>query len=440
MQLHPYQIEGVQFALKHRNTLIADEMGLGKTVQAIGYINANPEITSVLIVCPKSLKINWWNELETWLDNKERCAVSIVHYDALHKIKLTEIDLLIVDEAQYIKNAKSIRHQYIKRMSRRAKHVIMLSGTPFENKVLELWPLLQILKPEVWDAAGYVSKVVDGKKVKVKVGAGEGANFFTFAKRYCGAKKITFGRGARAKSHWDFTGATNLEELKTWLTKTGMIRRLKADVLSEIPAKQRQLIPLPCLPELKDSEPLSLIDNDNKFLEAITQLRSSKIAFTEWSKKRTEQGLAKVELVVEHVTRCIENGVDKVILFAHHKEVILGLASNLVWAGCTLVTAEMGPQERQDAVDVFNDDPNCKVIIGSFGTMGTGYNMNVSDLVVFAEIDPVPGRMYQAEDRAHRFGKEGRLLVQYLVFDGTIEARICKIFVKKAEVIGKVLG
>lgn len=438
MQLHPYQLEGIQYALKHRNTLIADEMGLGKTVQAIGYINANPEIRSVLIVCPLSLKLNWWNELETWLDNKERCAISIVHYDALHKIGITEVDLLIVDEAQYIKNPKSIRHQAVKHVSKKAKHTIMLTGTPFENKVVELWPLLQILKPETWDKAGTVNKTVDGKKVAVKVGAGEGAGFFTYAKRYCGAKKVTFGRGPRAKSHWDFSGATNLEELKEWLTKTGMIRRLKKDVLTELPPKQRQLITLPCLPELRDNFGAELTDEN--FDESVAQLTSSKIAFTDWSKKRAEQGAAKVELVAEHVARCIENGADKVILFGYHREVILGLGEALREEGAVVMTADMSAQERQDCVDVFNEDPNCKVIIGGFGVMGTGYTMTVSDLVVFAEIDPVPGRMYQAEDRAHRFGQKKRVLAQYVVFDGTLEARICKILVRKSDVIREVLG
>jgi SWI/SNF-related matrix-associated actin-dependent regulator 1 of chromatin subfamily A len=442
MQLHPYQIEGVNYALKHRNTLIADEMGLGKTIQAIGYINANPEITTALIVCPLSLKLNWRNELATWLTCKERCTVTVVHYDALAKLSIGTIDLLVVDEAQYIKNPKTDRHQHIKYLSKRAKHVIMLTGTPFENKPIEIWPLLQILKPEVWDPPGYISKVVDGKKTKVKVEAGEGANFFTVAKQYFGAKKFTVWKKIKGKAtqvtHWEFSGSSNEEEFKQWLRKTGMIRRLKKDVLTELPPKQRQLITLPSLESIQDSFGENI--SESNFHEEIAKLSASQVAFTEWSKKRAEQGAAKVELVVEHVQRCIENGSDKVILFAHHRKVIAELAEHLVWAGCIAMNAEMGAAERQDCVDIFNDDPNCKVIIGSFDIMGVGYNMNISDLVVFAEIDPVPGRMYQAEDRAHRFGKEGRLLCQYLVWDGTLEAKIAQIYSKKADVIGKVLG
>jgi len=449
MQLHKYQIEGIEYALKHRNTMIADEMGLGKTVQAIGYINANPEIKSVLIVCPLSLKLNWWNEVESWLDNKERCAINIVHYDALSKVlpNIGKIDLLIVDEAQYIKNAKTLRHQQVKLLTKRANHVLLLTGTPFENRVIELWPLLQILNPEKWDRAGFISKKdAAGNKVKVKVEAGKGAGFFTFAKRYCNAKQVTVWKKVngrpRATTHWDFSGSSNEEELKDWLRKTGVIRRLKVDVLTELPPKQRQLIVLPAIPESEELRHYRdyFDDDGNNFSKVLSSLRENKVAFTEWSKKRAEQGFAKVEYVVEHVNRCIENGADKVILFAHHKEVILELAKHLVFQGCSYMTSEMTASERQDAVDIFNDDPNCKVIIGSFGTMGTGYTMTVSDLVVFAEIDPVPGRMYQAEDRAHRFGQERKVLVHYLVFDQTLEARICKILATKTDIINKVLG
>lgn len=444
MQLRPYQSEGVAFALKHRNTLIADEMGLGKTVQVIGYINANPEIRVALIVCPLSLKLNWWREIETWLVDKERTAISVVHYEELSKLAIGEVDLLVIDEAQYIKNPKTQRHIQVKAVTKRAKHILMLTGTPFENKPIEMWPLLQILKPEVWDPPGLVTKIVDGKKTKVKVGAGEGANFFSIAKQYFGAKPVyVWKKGPKGKppvqvKHWEFSGSSNEEEFKRWLRKTGMIRRLKKDVLTNLPPKQRQLITLPSSESLADSFGQDITEHN--FSEEIAKLQASKIAFTEWSKKRAEQGAAKVEFVVEHVQRCIENGVNKIIVFAHHREVILELAKYLIWDGCVAMNADMTVEERQNCVDVFNEDPNCKVIIGSLAVMGVGYNMNVSDLVVFAEVDPVPGRMFQAEDRAHRFGKEGNLLVQYLVFDNTLEARICHIYAKKSDVIGKVLG
>lgn len=460
-ELKAYQTEGVKFALRHRNVIIADEMGLGKTVQAIAYINARPELSTVLIVCPKSLRINWENELKVWLNPRDELYVTVVHYERLEKVKSYPVDLLIVDEAQFIKNAKTSRHQRVKAFSKIAKHTMLLTGTPFENKVVELWPLLQILKPEVWDKAGTIYQKNDkGVKVPVKVGMGEGAGFLTFAKSFCGAKKIWFlyGRPIAAadlemirpppnpkfiKSHWDFSGASNLEELRDWLKKTGMIRRYKADVLPQLPPKQRQVIVLPneaLEPPILQSYSDKLADDGSNFEEVVAALRADKVAFTEWSKKRVEQGKAKVGLVAEYVIQCIENGAEKIIVFAQHVEVMISLTAMLREVGAVCMTSDMAVEERQATVDVFCDDPNCKVIIGGFGVMGTGYTMTVASMVVFAEIDPVPGRLMQAEDRAHRIGLKWMLLCVYLVLDGTLDANICKIAVKKMGILKEVLG
>jgi SWI/SNF-related matrix-associated actin-dependent regulator 1 of chromatin subfamily A len=229
MNLLPYQVAGVEFAsaqfAKGKHSLIADEMGLGKTVQAIGVINSNPEISRVLIVCPTSLILNWWSEMKVWLTRD--IGVSVVSYDSLHKVNTLALDLVIFDEAHYIKNPKTDRCTESKRVASKAKRVLLLTGTPIENRPLELWPLLQILDAKTWDPPGTIKR--DGKRVKV--GAGEGANFFSFAKRYCNAHRVQRGR----KTFWDFNGATNLGELNEWLKKTGMIRRLKRDVLTELP-------------------------------------------------------------------------------------------------------------------------------------------------------------------------------------------------------------
>ncbi len=457
--LMPYQVEGVAFALatKTGNCLIADEMGLGKTIQAIGYINANSGVTTVLIVCPLSLKINWQNELAIWL-TRDDVAIQVVHFDMLKKVNPNSIDLLIIDEAHFIKNPKSLRAAAVKSLSRKVKHCIMLTGTPIDNRPLELWPLIQILDPKKWDPAGFTSVMVKGKRIKKKVGPGEGANFFGFAKYFCGGVKKTFykkvGGRVEVKSAWDFTGASNLEELNKELRKSGMIRRLKKDVLAELPPKRHQIIELTCPTEATDEYNASrelqynlgylksqeAKESDAIFLKNIDALKADKVSFADWSRKRHEQGVAKLDAIAEHVLRCIEEGVEKIILFGYHDKVVMGLSERLVFAGCTYVHSSMGAEDRQYAVDTFNDDPCCKVIIGSIHTMGTGYTMNVADLVVFGEIDPVPGRMAQGADRAHRIGQDKHLLVQYLVFNGTIEARYCKILVAKQAVIDQVLN
>jgi SWI/SNF-related matrix-associated actin-dependent regulator 1 of chromatin subfamily A len=213
-------------------------MGLGKTIQAIGVINADPSIKRVLVVCPASLKVNWARELNKWLvrrmsvevanGNFPRSDVVIINYDILKKWR-TEIDqikwdLLIVDECHYVKNSRALRTQALlgkhdrdpdKRIKGiEARKRIFMTGTPIVNRPSELWSLVEALDPQ-----------------------GLGSNFFQFMKRYTNATHNGYG--------WDFTGASNLDELQQRLRAKFMVRRLKSEVLTDLPAKRRQVIVLP---------------------------------------------------------------------------------------------------------------------------------------------------------------------------------------------------
>ncbi len=242
-----YQRAGIAYAIGRQGTIIADEMGLGKTIQAIGVINATSEVKTVLVVCPASLKHNWAREVRKWSsrptnvhivngkrppsEDKE-VQVDIINYDILHKLdEKVGFDLLVCDEAHYVKNGKAKRTKALHALARRCKRVVLLTGTPILNKPVELWSLLQVAAPTVWDPPG----VVKGKAV----GAGDGAGFFGFAKRYCGARQEQVSRDRLV---WLFDGATNLAELQERLRATCMVRRLKSDVLAELPPKRRQVI------------------------------------------------------------------------------------------------------------------------------------------------------------------------------------------------------
>ncbi len=303
-ELQPYQHEGIAFALERKRCLIADEMGLGKTVQAIGVINANPRIRTVLIVCPASLRLNWWRELDMWLERKGDVSTSIISYEALAKLGAPRTDLVIIDEAHYVKNQKSIRLGHLKRVLINANQAIFLTGTPVDNRPLELWPLLQLLDAETWDPAGRIK----GKRV----GVGEGAGFFPFALRYCGAYKQVMGK----KSFWNFSGGSNLEELHERL-KPLMIRRKKDDVLTFLPPKRHHIITLPS--SVDEGDWLKEFTEDN-YEERIRELKAEKAKFEEFTQKRLESGMRKAPMVVEHVLRVLEER-PKVILFTQHKMV-----------------------------------------------------------------------------------------------------------------------
>lgn len=423
-----YQAEGIIFALCRKASLIADEMGLGKTVQALGVINNDDSIDSILIVCPASLICNWWNEIDQWIIGKRNIAVT--SYEGISKINIATLDLLIVDEAHYTKNQNSIRSKNIKRIAKNAKKIIYLTGTPIENKPVELFPLLQVLDSKTWDPKGKIK----GKNVE----QGEGAGFWDFAKRYCNAHQERRGN----KLYWDFSGNSNLNELGEKLRSSIMIRRMKKDVLKELPSKRHQIVLLPKVDDKLSADLeyyLGYIENSDKYEECINALRNDKIAFEEFSSKRHEQGLSKCEFVIDYVKICLQE-TNKIIIFAHHRDVIQELESMLDFTEYCLVTSDMSILQRYESVQRFQNDPNCNIILGSIDVMGVGFTLTASSLVLFAEISPVPGKMSQAIDRAHRIGQNESVLAKYLVQDGSIDARMCKILIKKQDVLDKILS
>ena len=252
-----FQVEGIRHLLTYRNSLLADDMGLGKTIQAIGFI-ANTPYTNILIVCPASLRLNWVYELHEWLPKVPMrnvalfpeeplgsATITIAAYNRLGQIpKSAGFEAVIFDEAQYMRHEESQRTQYAADIAQRASRSILLTGTPIENRAHDLWPLLQILAPEVWDPPGFLK----GRPVR----AGQGAGYTTFAKSFCGMHMKEWWTTIPSKvpgqpfrkvkrSAIDVSRSLYLPVLHERLVKTGMLRRRKADVLPELPAKIREV-------------------------------------------------------------------------------------------------------------------------------------------------------------------------------------------------------
>jgi SWI/SNF-related matrix-associated actin-dependent regulator of chromatin subfamily A-like protein 1 len=433
----PYQLEGIRFALARTSTLIADEMGLGKTVQAIGIINALKPRT-VLIVCPASLKLNWRNELSRWLTFETTVHVmgvpphgemrhsygliTVCNYERLSKLDpKEEFELLIVDEAHYAKNDSAKRTKAVRSVSRRSLKEVFLSGTPLLSRPIELFPLLSMLAPNDFDTGGFAH----GERV----GPGQGAGMLAFARRYCGAYRDKFGA-------WNYDGATNLDELQARLRATVMIRRMKAEVLTELPPKRRSLVvigeaPLDDFPEIQDDE--------TTIEEQIRKLHSVKVAFEKISLVRHETALRKVPYIIDHVRNALESGSEKIIVFAHHKDVIEEIFRGLFEYGCVVHTGDESPEARQNAVDIFQQDTNCRVFLGSLATAKEGITLTASSHEVFAEWPWTPSEVAQAEDRAHRIGQRNSVLSEFLAFDRSLDAKIAKMLVRKAAVIARAI-
>ena len=410
----PYQKAGISYAMQRSSTLIGDEMGLGKTIQAIGVINATAPKT-VLVVCPASLKINWKNEMTKGLVAERDIQivngggeqipaepdVVIINYDVLSKhqdaINARTWDLVIMDEAHYIKNPKAKRTGVA--VGIKANRKVVLTGTPITNRPIELQPI-----------AGYLDPVTFG-------------NFFKFGRKYAGAYKDRFG--------WNFDGASNLDELQRLLRQSFMIRRKKDEVLKELPAKVRQII------VLHNNEYSDEMKKEFETMaEAVVETSSQDIDFEQMSGVRHETALAKVADVVSH----LESIDHQVVVMAHHKDVVEGIKEGLEAAGKSVVTltGDCSQAHRQNSVDTFQAG-NADVFIGTIGAAGVGITLTSASHVVFAELDWVPGNVSQAEDRCHRIGQENSVLVQHLVVDGSIDARLAEVLVSKQKVLDKAL-
>lgn len=441
----PYQEKFIRYALggqaADQHTLLADEMGLGKTIQAIGLINAMQAMRT-LIVAPAFLVPNWQHELDDWLVSLPGQHINVISYHKAEQYQnpVNNWDLLVIDEAHYIKNPLSQRSQILKNVAKTANHLLLLTGTPIENRPIELWPLLQLVAASQFDPPKNRIGIISPQQRKSH--PGEGPNFWAFAKRYCGLKKAYFPGRGRGRSAWDFSGATNLPELSKKLRQTCMVRRLKSDVLTDLPAKRRQIIVLPKIKTIDDSDLIPDLNEDN-YSEQVAKLVADKITFETYAKRRHAQALEKMETCFQVISDLLDC-TQKLIVFAHHQDVIAKLRDyiraelpdneNLV-----TVTGQTHVADRGAAVHAFQNDPLCRIFLGSIGAAGVGITLTAAHTVVFVELDPVPGRMTQAEDRAHRIGQKEMVHVIHLVADGSLCARIAKILVKKQDIINQVL-
>ena len=446
----PFQKAGIAYASQRQATLLGDEMGLGKTVQVAGLLNLRPEIRRVVIICPATLRLNWQRELERWLVTTRTIGIAttkvwpdtdivIANFDVAWRKRVVEHlhaetwDLAVVDEAHFCKNPKAKRTQAIVGSDRdgggiRATVRLVLTGTPIPNRPVELFAPLRWLDPSV--------------------------TFWAYVQRFCNARNGRFG--------WDFSGASNLGILQDELRSSVMVRRLKQDVLTELPAKERQVVEVP--PANGDAGAVraeqvlvtrhkaqitalseavmraEASDDDSDYDMAVLRLIDARrVAFDELSVVRHQTSVAKVPTVVAHVTALLDGGVEKVVLFGHHHDVISGLRAGLGDYDPVVVTGKTPLAARQAAVDRFQTTPDCRVFLGSIGACGTGITLTAASHVVFAELDWTPANVTQAEDRCHRIGQRGSVLVQHIVLAESIDVRMAKTLVRKQSVLDRAL-
>jgi len=418
--LRPFQSDGVRFVIaKKGRALIADDMGLGKTIQALAYLQLT-ESFPALIVCPAPVKWNWQEEIKRRLPRrtvsvvsavaltaKQRADIVVINYDLLRRWTTAQgmWKAIIFDEVHYLKNPQVQRTECAKKIAKGVDKVIGLSGTPILNRPMEFFTLLNLLRPDLFD------------------------NRFSFGWRYCGAKKSPWGV--------KFDGASNTDELHQKLVESVMIRRLKKDVLPELPDKTRTDLPVTL------SNEGEYISAEANFMEWIADQGIEKVvsaeraqALVKMSALRMLAGRGKLESAVEWIDNFLETG-RKLIVFANHREVVESLISRYSKV-CVSLYGGTKEADRKTVQSRFQDNDKVKLFIGS-SSAKEGINLFTASDVLFVELFAVPAWHEQAEDRSLRMGQKNPVSCYYMIARDTIDIDMAKSLEKKKAVVSKIL-
>jgi SWI/SNF-related matrix-associated actin-dependent regulator of chromatin subfamily A-like protein 1 len=461
-KLFHFQLQGVNYIDKQGGrALIADEMGLGKTVQALAWIQLRKEIAlPVLVICPSFLKVNWMRETKKWTTGMNIQILSgqspyqitenfvIINYDILSyweiELKSYNFSTLIVDEAHLVKNNQAKRTKTFKKLSKGVPHLIALTGTPIENRPVEIYNIVYAIQPKLFP------------------------NYITFIIDFCDATQGRFG--------WDVSGASNTLQLNKILRESIMIRRKKKDVLKDLPQKQFVKVPL----EISNREEYMKAETQfvsfmRKRLEGLDIDEMDKkemnklLKFAEEKEMNVEDGLTeelleeikeeKMEMVKKHgsfmayeplkqlavegkitgVVEWIKDFLDcgeKLVVFAYHIKTIDTLMSH--FPDAARIDGGVSLKKRQQEMDKFQSDPNVKLFIGQIKAAGVGITLTAASNVAVIQYPWNPGVYFQACDRVHRISQMHQVTIWNLVGEDTIEEKIIEILIKKEKTIGEV--
>lgn len=477
-RLMKHQISGVKWILTKKRVLQADPMGAGKTIMCAVAANM-VKCERVLIICMASIKVNWRREWKSWnlmaRSGEQTVAVAegsfwpntdvvVVNYDIINRFRTkykkkegkivydgngdpvverlgqvdaVDWDMVIIDECHKIKGRGARRTRsiighwsYGKLIQTpiEANRKIAMSGTPIVNRPEEVWPTAFWLWPESFP------------------------NFHLFGMRYCGAKRGKWG--------WSYKGSSNEKELNARLRLLGMMSRPKTITHEEVPPKTRKIIEFPIkglknlVEKEKDlfqeyeqdlsslrakAEAAQVLEDEDEFRSAMKELKEKvNLGVGKLTRARLDTARAKLDHVKSYVENELKDGRDKIVLFCWHKEIANSLHKH--FKNSALITGSIPSDQRQREIDKFQNDPDCKVFVGTIASCGAGITLTAADLMLFVELHWVPGDIAQAEDRCHRKGQKRALEVRYLVVEGSIDSVMSERIIDKIEVIEACTG
>lgn len=455
MLLNPYQyqLEGVRYALDHKRCIFGDQPGLGKTLQAIcSVVKAHKEAKAygesfpVLVICPAALKVNWQREFKKFaglnsiiLDDKNRdnwhrfyelrnghgdplSSVFITNYESLKKFFVRDVkdhqrktlrsyvfderikmfNSVIIDESHKCKSSKTQQSKFVEGICKGKRWVFALTGTPVVNNNTDLVQQLKILG-RLDDFGGYKH----------------------FVERYCDGPKQS----------------SNLRELNYKLWMCCFFRREKSKVLTQLPDKMRQYITC----DITNRKEYDDAENDViKYLRQYKNASDEKVARAMRGAVMVKMGIlkqiaarGKIKAVSEFVHDVIDGG-EKLIMFAYLKDVVEALKAE--FPDAVTVTGSDDIKAKQNAVDSFQNDPECKLIILNYKSGGTGLTLTAASRVGFIEFPWTYSDCEQAEDRAHRNGQKNAVNCYYFLGDKTIDRYMYNVIQTKKDIANEVTG
>lgn len=442
--LTPYlfQDEAVDFMKSHPRCINGSDMGVGKTIEALKLIQ-ELDPRHVLIICPKTLIAEWFNQVNDILDvdcltphtngdKLEGLDLSgprfvCVNYDllaiprywsALYDVKW---DIIIFDECHRMKNNKAKRTKAAHLLVPYVPRVIMMSGTPMQNNPAELFPLFHILNSKLY------------------------RSYSSWIKMFCVVIPMVIGH----KHFNQIVGAKNTEELNH-LLHIHMIRHTKKEVLKELPDKQYRTVPVDLGSERKqyaqmEKELFALLDSGELItapavIAQLTRLRQICLEPNLLSREtaKTSSHSNKTATILE----LIDSTDDKIVIYSYFAQYIDILKQELDVRGIksVVITGQVSTTDRGRAVNEFQNDASIQVCLGTIGAMGEGITLTASHTVIFADLFWNPAVNTQAEDRLHRIGQENSVLIIDLFCQGTVEEHVHKVVRRKEKMFNQIVN
>lgn len=423
--LFDYQRVGAKFLAENPAAFLADEQGLGKTIQVIAACDMLG-LTKVVVICPAIAKINWRREFEKW-GTVER-EVKVFSYDKMtqskevrNEIAKFEPDVIVLDEAHYLKNRQAKRTKYLygqfcrgDGLVRFADRVWLLSGTPLPNDVSDFWTHLKA----IWQYP---------------------LNFTDYTLYFCKTWNGQFGLKILGNK------AERMAEFKTILSSI-LLRRKAENVLKELPPLWWQ----DTVVEVDGWSDMAHVESEHE-RQAVELILQNAVTQGDLSDKLGEiaphmaslrrlTALAKAKPIAAQLAGELrDNAYEKVVVFAYHKAALEALREGLAEFNPAYIVGGLGNQERQAEIDRFQTDATCRVFIGQITACSTAITLTAANQVVFAEMDWVPAVNAQASKRCHRIGQSKPVIVRSFALANSTDEVVARTLAKKAQMISEAL-